>query len=73
MEADGIHGKIKRKPISIIQRPPHVYTAGAMMVVVRSTCRAYPHMWLSSLQETDAITRSSAETSLGHYIARLLG
>ena len=40
MEADGIHGMIKRKLKTRIETPPHVYTPGAMMDVIRSTYRS---------------------------------
>ena len=43
MEADGIHGMIKQKLKTRIETPPHVYTTGAMMDVIRSTCPSNPY------------------------------
>ena len=40
MEADGIHGMIKRKLATRMETPPHVYTPGAMIDVIRNTCRS---------------------------------
>ena len=42
MEADGIHGMIKRKLKTRMETPPHFYTPRAMMDVIRNTCRSNP-------------------------------